>query len=510
MNYKRSSGIILHPTSLPGPDGIGDLGPEAYRWVDFLAGAQCGLWQVLPLGPTGYGDSPYQCFSAFAGNPYLVSPALLMQDGLLKREDFADRPVFSPEEVDYGRVIPWKLTLLDRASDRFQKTADPELKREFAAFQEEQADWLPDFALFMAIKESQGGIGWNQWPKPLRSRDPKALEQFAAKNAGSIQRQILRQFFFFRQWRSLREYAHQQGIQIIGDIPIFVAYDSADAWGNKELFYLDENGQPTVVAGVPPDYFSPTGQLWGNPLYRWDVHRETGYAWWIRRIKSTLKLFDIIRLDHFRGFAGYYEIPYGMPTAEIGTWVKGPGKDIFEKIQEALGELPIIAEDLGEITTDVIELRERFGLPGMKILQFAFGGDPTEPFLPHNYPVNCVAYTGTHDNDTSRGWYDSAPDVERDFCRRYLARSGEDIAWDMIRAVWSSVAIFALAPMQDCLDLPSAARMNMPGRLGGNWGWRMKAEDLSAALQARLKEQNTLYRRTVGPEKAVPPKIPTY
>ncbi|TLN06261.1 4-alpha-glucanotransferase, partial [bacterium] len=400
-------------------------------------------------------------------------------------EDFADRPLFSPQEVDYGQVIPWKLTLLDRAAERFGRLADADLKKEFSGFQAEHADWLNDFALFMAIKESQGGIAWNHWPEPLRRRETAAIARFVKDNQGNIQRHILRQFFFFRQWQSLREYAHQQGIQIIGDIPIFVAYDSADAWGNKELFYLDENGQPSVVAGVPPDYFSPTGQLWGNPLYRWDVHRASGYAWWIKRIKATLKLFDIIRLDHFRGFAGYYEIPFGMPTAEIGTWVRCPGKDIFEKIQEALGDLPIIAEDLGEITTDVVELREHFHLPGMKILQFAFATDATEPFLPHNYPVNCVAYSGTHDNDTTRGWYDSAPEAERDFCRRYLARSGGDIAWDMIRAVWSSVASFSLAPMQDFLNLDTTARMNMPGRLGGNWGWRMPADALGATLQAR-------------------------
>jgi len=510
MRFKRSSGIILHPTSLPGPDGIGDLGPEAYRWIDFLAGAQCGLWQVLPLGPTGYGDSPYQCFSAFAGNPFLVSPALLMQDGLLKREDFAGRPQFLPDEVDYGQVIPWKLALLDRAAGRFEKSADAELKKEYTAFQQEQSEWLQDFALFMAIKESQGGIAWNQWPEPFRRRDPKTIDLFIKNNQPNLKRHVLRQFFFFRQWQSLREYAHQLGIQIIGDIPIFVAYDSADAWGNKDLFYLDENGQPSVVAGVPPDYFSPTGQLWGNPLYRWDVHRASGYAWWIKRIKATLKLFDIIRLDHFRGFAGYYEIPFGLPTAEIGTWVRGPGKDIFEKIQQALGDMPIIAEDLGEITSDVIELREHFGLPGMKILQFAFAGDSTEPFLPHNYPVNCVAYTGTHDNDTTRGWYDNAPEAEQDYCRRYFARSGEDIAWDMIRAVWSSVASFTLAPMQDFLNLDTKARMNMPGKLGGNWAWRMQADALSARLQARIKEQNTLYRRSVGPEALVPPKKPTY
>jgi 4-alpha-glucanotransferase len=506
MKFTRSSGVILHPTSLPGPDGIGDLGPEAYRWVNFMKECGFGLWQVLPLGPTGYGDSPYQCFSAFAGNPYLVSPTLLLEDDLLSVDDLADRPGFPDERVDYGEVIRWKLILLERAYTSFQEAGTAELKAEMDAFQSGEASWLEDFALFMAIKESQGMVSWDNWPKPLRSRDPRALAAFRQANPEAIQRHIFRQFLFFRQWQALHEYANVQGIQIIGDIPIFVAYDSADVWAHPELFYLDKEGRPTFVAGVPPDYFSPTGQLWGNPIYKWNVHRESSYAWWIERIRSTLKLVDFLRLDHFRGFAGYWEIPAGMPTAEVGRWAPGPGAGLFEAIRAALGGLPIIAEDLGEITPDVIELRDSLGLPGMKILQFAFQTDPNDPFLPHNYPSNCVAYTGTHDNDTTLGWYASAPTRETDFCRRYLARSGEDIAWDMIRAIWSSVASFTLAPMQDFLSLGAEARMNLPGRPGGNWTWRLEPDALTEELTARIQDNNYMYSRVAGQELAEPGK----
>jgi 4-alpha-glucanotransferase len=505
MKFTRSSGIILHPTSLPGPDGIGDLGPEAYRWVNFLRDSGFGLWQVLPLSPTGYGDSPYQSFSAFAGNPYLVSPTMLLDDDLLSANDLADRPNFPSDKVDYGPVIQWKLKLLDRAYNNFKKSASDELQIAMARFQLNETSWLPDFALFMAIKEALGGGSWDHWPKPLRSRDPQALEDFRAKNPESIQRHIFRQFLFYRQWEKLHEYTNAQGIQIIGDIPIFVAYDSADAWSHPEMFFMDEEGKPIVVAGVPPDYFSPTGQLWGNPIYRWDVHEQTGYAWWIQRIRQTLKLFDFIRLDHFRGFAGYWEIPAGSPTAETGHWVPGPGAGLFVAIREAFGGLPIIAEDLGEITPDVIELRESLELPGMKVLQFAFQKDPFDPFLPHNYPRNCVAYTGTHDNDTTVGWFRSAPDKERDLARRYLARSGDDIAWDCIRIVWSSIARFTLAPMQDFLSLGNEARMNLPGRAGGNWQWRVDADSLTESLSTRIHEMNYLYSRLLGEDNEIDP-----
>ncbi len=495
MRFERASGVLLHPTSLPGPYGIGDLGPEAYRFVNFLAESGCRLWQVLPLGPTGFGDSPYQCFSAFAGNPYLISPDLLIQEGLLTEANLQPLPGFPQAHVDFGTVIPWKTALLDRAHQRFQQGSFPELKAAFAAFQEEHAAWLPDFALFMALKEAQGGRPWTAWDPPLRDRDPQALQQTRRELAEAVERQAFRQFLFFRQWAALREHAHRLGVQLIGDIPIFVAHDSADVWVHRDLFHLDAQGNPTVVAGVPPDYFSPTGQLWGNPLYRWEVHRERGYDWWLARFAAVLDLVDIVRLDHFRGFAAYWEVPAGQPTAEHGRWVPGPSADFFEAVQRRFGDLPIIAEDLGEITPDVVELRDHFGLPGMKILVFAFGGGADNPFLPHNYTPNCVVYTGTHDNDTARGWYERVSETERDHARRYLHTDGQNIAWDLIRTAWASVAVFAIAPMQDLLGLGNEARMNYPGRAAGNWAWRMSSDAITASLSARLRELNTLYLR---------------
>ena len=495
MGLTRSSGVILHPSSLPGPDGIGDLGPEAYRWIDFLSDAGCALWQVLPLGPTGYGDSPYQCFSAFAGNPYLISPVILLDQKLLTRKDLSDRPVFSQNLVDFGPVIQWKIILIDRAYARFNTSKDQKFIEKFKGFCEIQKNWLDDFALFMAIKESLGGGSWGNWPEELRTRDPKALNLFSEEHFDEIVKHKFRQFLFYSQWDQIRAYAKLKHVKIIGDIPIFVAYDSADAWSHPDLFFLNKHGQPTVVAGVPPDYFSPTGQLWGNPLYRWNVHKKTGYTWWLDRIKAVLNLVDYIRLDHFRGFAGYWEIPANMPTAEIGRWVKGPGKDLFKAIEKSFSSLPLLAEDLGEITPDVVELRDSLGLPGMKIFQFGFASTPDDPFLPHNYPRNCVAYTGTHDNDTAKGWYQSATDKESDFCRRYLARSGEDISWDMMRAIWASPADFTLAPLQDLLSLGTEARMNFPGKPSGNWGWRYTNDQLNGDLLSRLREVNYLFSR---------------
>jgi 4-alpha-glucanotransferase len=505
MRFKRAAGVLLHPTSLPGPDGIGDLGPEAFRWVDFLAGAGCALWQILPLGPTGYGDSPYQCFSAFAGNPYLVSPAILLDEGLLTPGDLSDRPEFPSQQVDYGPVIEWKLTLLDRAYDRFVAGRFTDLKKNLTAFKEAQSAWLDDYALFMAIKEAHQGVSWDHWPAALRRRDTSTLQAFRENHAASIDRHIFRQFLFFRQWDAVHIYAASKDIRIIGDVPIFVSYDSSDVWSHPELFYLDEDGSPTVVAGVPPDYFSPTGQLWGNPLYRWDVHAANGYAWWIERLRATLRAVDYIRLDHFRGFTAYWEVPASETTAIKGRWVPGPGQDFFRRIEQEMRDLPVIAEDLGVITPDVVAMREAFQLPGMKVLQFAFSTDADDPFLPHNYPQNCVAYTGTHDNDTTLGWYTgSSSEEERDLCRRYLARSGEDIAWDMIRAAWSSVAVMAMTPMQDLLSLGNEARINYPCRASGNWSWRMPASVLNASLSNRLKEMNTLYSRVAGqPEKKI-------
>ena len=501
MKFSRAGGILLHPTSLPGPYGIGDLGPQAYRFVDWLASTGCKLWQVLPLGPTGYGDSPYQCFSAFAGNPYLISFDALIEDGLLTKGDFADMPDFSDSRVDFGGLIPWKLALLQKAFSRFSSVSEG-LRKNFEYFSAENASWLDDYALFMALKESNGGGAWSDWRKNIRTRKKAAMDSARKENAESVLRYSFYQFLFFRQWNKLRAYANDRGIQIIGDIPIFIAYDSADAWANPELFFLDENSLPTVVAGVPPDYFSPTGQLWGNPLYRWEVHRETGYVWWIERFRAVLKLVDIVRLDHFRGFAGYYEIQTGQPTAEHGRWVPGPGSDFFRTVDARLSdgsstpqiELPIIAEDLGLITPDVVALRDEFRLPGMKILQFGFSS-PKDPFLPHNYPSHCVAYTGTHDNDTACGWFESAPASERKFALRYLKSDGSDFAWDLMRGVWSSVSVYALAPMQDLLSLGTEARMNFPSRLGGNWEWRMPASALNEALASRLRELNELYYR---------------
>ena len=501
MEQNRASGILLHPTSLPGPDGIGDLGPEAFRWIDFLQQAGCQFWQVLPLGPTGYGDSPYQCFSAFAGNQNLISSTSLLDKGLLTKSDLLDRPTFPLESVDYGPVIEWKIKLLRRSFHQFASRKDKALTSTFSAFLEENKDWLGDFSLFMAIKSAQGSVAWNKWPEELRLRDPEALQSFKQKYQEEITFQSYLQFLFYQQWKALRDYANQKGIQIIGDIPIFVAYDSADVWVHKDLFCLDKEGQPEVVAGVPPDYFSETGQLWGNPLYRWDIHKQTRYEWWLKRLTAVLRQVDIIRLDHFRGFEAYWEIPFGNETAVEGEWAPGPGHDFFHVVKEKLGELPIIAEDLGVITKPVIKIRNDFNLPGMKILQFAFASDPDDDFLPHNYPVNCVAYTGTHDNNTTRGWYNAAPDDEKDLCRLYLARSGDDIAWSMIRVLWQSVAAWVLAPMQDFLSLDEWARMNYPGNPSGNWGWRMRSDAINQGLIKRLHNTNFLYGRLSLREK---------
>ena len=508
MTFKRASGVLLHPTSLPGPYGLGDIGPAAFEWVDFLASAGCSIWQVLPLGPTGYGDSPYQCFSAFAGNPFLVSPEVLLAEKLLKAEDLEDLPDFPAGKVDFGAVIPFKLDLLDRAFRRFQKSTSKKLHQAFADFKQAEAAWLADFTLFMAIKEHFGGGPWVDWPLPYRQREAKALEAFSQGHAEAIERQAFRQFVFFRQWGRLREYAHQQGITLVGDIPIFVAHDSADVWASPELFYMNPDGTPSVVAGVPPDYFSATGQLWGNPLYRWDVHARDGYAWWLSRFKGVLTMVDLVRLDHFRGFAAYWEIPGDAKTAIDGQWVNGPGKAFLQEMKKGLGDtttllssgLPIIAEDLGVITEDVEDMRVSFDLPGMKIMVFAFDDDASNKFLPHNYTSDYVVYTGTHDNDTALGWYKRVEEKERDFARRYLARDGSDISWDLIRAAWSSVAVFAVAPLQDFLGLDNAARMNYPGSLGGNWTWRMSPENMNEFLRSRMYETNLLYGRLAASE----------
>ncbi len=497
MAFERASGVLLHPTSFPGHFGIGDLGPAAYEWVDFLVSARQQLWQILPLGPTGYGDSPYQCFSAFAGNPYLVSPEKLAEDGLLAGDDL-QTPRFPPDRVDYGAAINWKLAMLDRVYQCYKAgDAAPHISGEFEAFCKAQAAWLDDFALFMALKDEHGGAVWNTWDSQLVQRRPAALKAARVRLADTIENQRFRQFLFFRQWQALKAYTNARGIRIIGDIPIFVAFDSADVWQHPELFQIDKDGNPIVVAGVPPDYFSATGQLWGNPLYRWDVLKENGYKWFFDRIQNTLAFVDVVRIDHFRGFQDYWEIPANAPTAETGRWVFGPQDDFFNVMRATLGaDLPIIAEDLGDVTPEVYELRDRLNLPGMKILQFAWDSGETNPFLPHNYVENCVVYTGTHDNNTSIGWYNNdATEEERDYYRRYTRSDGSDVAWDLIRLAWSSRAILALAPFQDLLNLEGDARMNLPGTAAGNWGWRYRPAALSDWVRDNLKALSVQHGR---------------
>lgn len=495
MRFPRASGILLHPTSLPGRYGIGDLGNTALNFIDFLADAKQSIWQILPLGPTGYGDSPYQCFSAFAGNPLLISPDKLLEEGLLTPEDVNDVPDFPHAYVDYGPVINYKHKLLRRAVRRFDSEASQALRSAFDTFCLEEAAWLDDFALFMALKNAHDGAMWVTWDQDLAQRTPAAIAHWGSKLKAEVQHQKLLQFLFFHQWRTVKRHANERGIRIIGDIPIFVAYDSADVWSNPELFFLDEKGQPTVVAGVPPDFFSKTGQLWGNPLYRWDVMAKQNFDWWVDRFRAIFAQVDIVRLDHFIGFAHYWEVPAGEETAVNGQWVRGPHKALFHMVEDALGKLPIIAEDLGLITPQVEALRDEFEFPGMKVIQFAFGGDPRDPFLPHNYPNNCVAYTGTHDNDTSLGWFRSAPAKERSFAQRYLGRDGEDFAWDLIRAAMSSVADTVVIPLQDVFALGSEARMNYPGRAAGNWGWRFTPDMIQGRHSERLRDMTALYSR---------------
>ena len=504
---QRNSGILLHPTSLPGPYGVGDLGAEAKRFVDFLVRAGQTLWQVLPLGPTGYGDSPYQCFSAFAGNPLLISLDGLVEDELLTPDDVRDPPPFPLDSADYGAVIPYRQALLARAAERFHDGASPALEPDFDAFCAAQASWLDDFALFMALKEEHDLTTWSTWPADLVARDALALEAARARLATTVRKHKVCQLLFFRQWAAIRRYANQRGVRVIGDIPIFVAYDSADVWANPELFFLAANGKPTVVAGVPPDYFSATGQLWGNPLYRWDVMAQQGYAWWIQRLRMMFTQVDILRIDHFIGIHHYWEIPARAKTAIKGRYRPGPGAPFLHAAREALGDLPIIAEDLGALTPEVEALRDQFALPGMKILQFAFDSDASNPFLPHNYPKRCVAYTGTHDNDTAAGWFAKASPEERSLVQRYFARSGDDISFDFIRGVMGSGADTVIIPLQDVLCCGSDARMNFPGVASGNWQWRFRAGAIGDWHVGRLAEMAELYGR--APEKPDAVKKPS-
>ena len=488
MKFPRSSGILLHPTSLPSPFGIGDFGPAAYRFAEFLANAGQKSWQVLPLVPTGYGESPYQGLSSFAGNPLLISPEKLVEHGYLTKADIANPPAFPEDRCDFECAIPYKYELLRTAYRKFRPTP------EFHQFLEDHRSWIDGFARFLALKTANHGVAWTEWKVQEPDPDEILLQKFW-------------QFEFYRQWSELKAYARARDIRIMGDIPIYVAHDSADVWSHPELFELGKDGRPTKVAGVPPDYFSATGQLWGNPIYRWDRMSQEGYRWWIERFRATLQVVDLVRVDHFRGFEAYWEVPAKEKTAVNGRWVKGPGSKLFAALQNALGELPIVAENLGVITPEVEAIRHEFRFPGMSILQFAFGNDPQAPtFRPHNYPRGVVAYTGTHDNDTTVGWWRSSgagdstrteDDVrsEREFTKAYLNTNGAEIHWAFIRALLASVADTAIIPLQDVLGLGHEARMNLPASSEGNWRWRYRRDALKPLHRDRLKQMTLLYDR---------------
>lgn len=495
--FDRSSGILLHPTSLPGKYGIGTLGKEAYKFIDFLQKSNQKLWQIFPLGPTGYGDSPYQCFSSFAGNPYLIDFDLLIEANLLSQEDFNDIYFGNNEEyVDYGALYNNKYPLLKKAYNNFKNNYNESLKEPFETFKNENNSWLDDFSMYISLKNHFNGLPWNEWEENIRSRNIDAINHYKNIISDEIEYQKFTQFLFFTQWNNVKKYANEKGIKIIGDIPIFVAADSADAWANPDIFLFDDELKPEKVAGVPPDYFSATGQLWGNPLYNWNKLKETNYKWWVDRVKANLSTCDIIRIDHFRGFDEYWAVPYGDKTAENGKWEKGPGIDLFNVIKEQLGELPIIAEDLGTMTQGVIDLRENTGFPGMKILGFAFDSGEENEYLPHTYTKNCVVYTGTHDNDTIIGWFSKAKENDKDYAKAYLnCTNDNDFHWDALRGAWSSVADIALAPIQDFLGLGSESRINTPGVASGNWQWRLKENILTEDLASKIKTLTKIYGR---------------
>ena len=528
MHFQRSSGILLHPSSLPSKFGIGDFGPNAYKFVDFLEKSGQHLWQILPLGPTSFGDSPYQSFSTFAGNTLFISPEVLCQKGYLEERDVELAPIFSCKKTDYGNAIPFKRGLFEKAHRRFQKKAFTADQVAFQKFCEKNSFWLEDYALFASLKDyfiaerQEAGFSneffafeektakklsknlqkdyyfgavWSTWPEELVNREYGALEKWKRKLTTAIDRYKFLQFEFFSQWEALKQYANEKNIKIIGDVPIFVAYDSADTWANPKNYYIDEKGFPTVVAGVPPDYFSETGQLWGNPLYRWEEHERTGYKWWIDRIRCTLNMVDILRIDHFRGFESYWAVPFGDRDATKGEWRKGPAEKLFKAVEKELGNLPIIAEDLGIITDDVRELRKKLGFPGMRILHFAFNDDSKNDYLPHNYEPNTVVYTGTHDNDTTIGWYTNGTEHEKDYVRRYMNISGDDIAWDMIRLAMSSSAVFAIFPIQDMLRLDGSHRMNIPSTSNSNWQFRFELSQLNEDDANGLRYLSELFNR---------------
>ena len=495
----RASGVLLHPTSLPSRFGIGDLGENAYQFVDFLAKSDQQIWQILPIGPTGYGNSPYLSYSALAGNPLLISPAILQQQGLITESELAQLPEFPLDWVDFERVIATKMPLLRQASDRFKAQASPEENEEFKRFCNRQNDWLSDYALFMSLKEAHSGSGWNQWESEIASRQPSAMAKCATQLADQIYFHKFVQYQFFSQWRNLKQYANQKGIRLFGDIPIYVAHDSVDVWAHREIFKLDpETGEAALMAGVPPDYFSETGQLWGNPVYDWEQLKKTEFKWWIRRVEAILEYVDIIRIDHFRGFQAYWAVPQGETTAMNGTWLDAPGDEFFQLLAKQLGELPIVAEDLGVITPEVEALRDKFGFPGMKILQFAFDSDRANGFLPYNYTNRkCIVYTGTHDNNTTVGWFNERSPEANAHVLDYLGCLCDDgIHWAMIRLALSSVGNTVVMPFQDILGLGTDAKMNTPSQATGNWTWRCRTESFNDELSGRLKYLTYLYGRT--------------
>lgn len=486
MKLERKSGILLHITSLPNNYGIGDLGPSAYDFIDFLENSKQSLWQILPIGPTNFLDSPYTPFSAFAGNHYLISPQKLVDDHLITMSEII------PPLSD---LATWKFKLLHKAYQNFIKSKSNTLTAEYHSFCQANQSWLPDYGLFMALKTEMKNISWTEWPEDIRRRNPQTLDQVRKKLVDKIQFQQFIQYLFHRQWTQLKQNAHKKGITIIGDLPLFVAHDSVDVWANPQLFNLKDNGQPRTVAGVPPDYFSKTGQLWGNPLYNWEYHRQTKYQWWIDRFTTLLKYVDLVRIDHFRGLESYWEVPSGETTAINGKWQPGPGSEILHHLNQALGGLPMIAEDLGFIDQKVIDLRKQWDLPGMRVLQFAFEELKSNIHSPHEHSRNSVVYTGTHDNNTSIGWFHSASPEIQNYTRNYLGTDGTDIAWDLIRSALRSPAAMAVIPLQDVLALASNARMNTPGTIVNNWQWRYHAKDLTAEISQRLGELTTIYGR---------------
>jgi 4-alpha-glucanotransferase len=502
MGFKRTSGILLHITSLPGAYGIGDLGPMAYAFVDFLSISKQGFWQILPLTPTGFGDSPYQSYSAFAGNTSLISPEKLLEEGFLSAEDLREAPAFTEDRVNFDAVIRFKTAILAKAYENFRQSTNAHLRSEFEIFCGYARKWLNDYALFRALLKAHNDAAWNTWPKELALRDEAALVVARKELQEEIEAQKFYQYLFFKQWFQLKAYMAEKRVRVVGDMPIFVAHNSSDVWANPELFKLQEDGSPEVVAGVPPDYFSEDGQLWGNPLYNWEPMRESGFRWWIERLRETLKLVDLVRIDHFRGFCAAWEVPAKDQTAKHGKWVEVPGRELFETLRNAFDELPVFAEDLGVITLDVEALRDDFNLPGMKVLQFGLGGDASNTYMPHHYPRNSVVYTGTHDNDTVVGWYESKlksddqqAKRELNFCLKYLHSTGEEIHWDFIRAALSSVADTAIIQLQDLLGLDGGARMNLPATEEGNWNWRARVSMFTKEVSDRLREMTELYSR---------------